>query len=480
MLSDLIKERIKKLKQLEKLGINPYPEKTRRRFSIKQALVNFSSWSKNKRKIILAGRIWGIRKHGGAIFIDIKDENAKIQILFKEDILGKDKIKFVENLLDRGDFLEAQGILFKTKRGEKTLLVKDFRLLTKSLRPLPKEWYGLEDVEERFRRRYLDLLVNESVQNRFILRSKIISAIREFLNKKDYLEVETPILQPLYGGANANPFISYLEALKMKIYLRIAPELYLKRLIVGGLEKIYEIGKCFRNEGIDKEHNPEFTILELYSAYQSREEAMNLIEELFRFLAKKFKKECPRSKIFLKKKWPQISYENFLKSKIGLTFGNSRKEWQQKAKAINIEVNKNDSKEKIAEAIFKKLRVEITAPTFIIDHPRAISPLAKKKADDPEKTARFQLIVCGSELVNGFSELNDPLDQKQRFNEQAEMRKKGDLEAHPLDIDYVEALEYGMPPTAGLGIGIDRLVAVLTEASSLKEVILFPFMKPRK
>ncbi len=480
MLDEIIKERIKKLKKLEKLGIDAYPEKTKRQFSISQALDNFSSWSKNKKKIVLAGRILGIREHGGAVFADIMDQNNKIQLLFKKNELGEEKLKFFQDFFDLGDFIQTQGILFTTKKGEKTLLVKDFIILSKSLRPLPKTWYGLEDAEERFRRRYLDLIENENVKERFILRSKIIRAIREFLDKKDFLEVETPILQPLYGGANANPFVSYLEALKMKIYLRIAPELYLKRLVVGGLENIYEIGKCFRNEGMDREHNPEFTILELYSAYKSREEAMSLVEELSKSLARQFKKECPESKIFLTKTWPKIGYEDFLKEEINLNFKNTQEQWLEKAKSMKIKINKNDSKEKIAEAIFKKLRSKLITPTFIIDHPTAISPLAKKKQDDVEKTSRFQLIAAGSELINGFSELNDPRDQKERFLDQVKMRKKGDSEAHPLDIDYIEALEYGLPPTAGLGIGIDRLITVFTKAPSLKEVIFFPFMKPKK
>ena len=479
MLSDLIKERIEKLKKLRKLGIDPYPEKTHRQFSIIQTLDNFSKWSRAKKKIILAGRIWGIRGHGGAIFVDIKDQTEKIQLLFKQDKLGKDKMKFFENFFDLGDFLETQGILFKTKRGEKTLEVRDFKLLSKSLRPLPKAWYGLEDAEERFRRRYLDLLENEEVKNKFVFRSKIISSIREFLNKKEYLEVETPILQPLYGGAFANPFVTRLEALKMKIYLRIAPELYLKRLIVGGFENIYEIGKCFRNEGMDREHNPEFTMLELYSAYKTREDLIKLIEELFQSLAKKFKNDIPDAKVFLKKNWKKIGFEKFLEKETGLNFNDNKEKWLKKAKGLGAIVDKIDSKEKIADAIFKKLRGKIKEPTFVIDHPLEISPLAKKKADDPNKTARFQLIVFGSEIVNGFSELNDPIDQKQRFEEQAEMKKKGDVDAHPQDIDYIEALEYGMPPTAGLGIGIDRLITVLTRSSSLKEVILFPFMKPK-
>jgi len=479
MLDDLIQERVKKLKKLQEQGIDPYPEKSQRQFPINQALINFSRWAKDKKKIILAGRIWAIRKHGGAIFVDIKDQQAKIQLLLKKDELGEEKMKFFEDFFDLGDFLEAQGVLFKTKKGEKTLQVQDFKMLAKSLRPLPDIWYGLEDAEERFRRRYLDLLENETAKERFILRSKIISAIREFLDEKEYLEMETPILQPLYGGANAKPFITYLEALKMKIYLRIAPELYLKRLIVGGLENVYEIGKCFRNEGIDREHNPEFTILELYSAYQSREEAMKLVEDLFKFLARRFQKQSAAGKIFLQKVWKKIGYEDFLEKETGLTFKDKEEKWRQKAEAMEIKLEKGDSKEKIAEAIFKKLRAKIIEPTFIIDHPLAISPLAKKIKDDPNKTARFQLVVSGLELVNGFSELNDPRDQKNRFKEQAKMREKGDLEAHPQDLDYIEALEYGMPPTAGLGIGIDRLMAVFTEAPSLKEVILFPFMKPK-
>ncbi|MDD5760765.1 MAG: lysine--tRNA ligase [Candidatus Pacebacteria bacterium] len=479
MLDDLIKERLKKLKKLQDKNINPYPEKSERQFPIDSAFTNFSSWAKNRKKIILAGRIWAIRRHGGAIFVDIRDEKAKIQLLLKRDELGEEKMKFFEDFFDLGDFLDAQGVLFKTKKGEKTLLVQDFRLLAKSLRPLPDAWYGLEDAEERFRRRYLDLLENETVKRRFILRGKIISAIREFLNDQEYLEVETPILQPLYGGANANPFTTHLDALKTNLYLRIAPELYLKRLIVGGLENIYEIGKCFRNEGIDREHNPEFTILELYSAYKTREDAIKLVEELFKFLAKKFQKESPSGKIFLNKTWENIGYEDFLKKETGLTFQDKKDKWQEKAREMKIGLNEGDSKEKIAEAVFKKLRNRIKEPTFIIDHPIAISPLAKRKEGEPDKAARFQLIVSGLEIVNGFSELNDPIDQKKRFEDEAAMRKKGDLEAHPLDMNYIEALEYGMPPTAGLGIGIDRLVAIFTDAPSLKEVILFPFMKPK-
>jgi len=470
MLDDIIKERIKKIKELRQIGIDPYPEKANRQFTIREVLNHFSSWSKTQKKISLVGRIWSIRGHGGVMFCDIKDETGKLQLVLKTDILSKEKMKFFEKYFDSGDFLGSQGTLFITQKGEKSLLVNKFTLLTKSLRPLPKAWFGLEDAEERFRRRYLDLLENEEVKKRFILRSKIITEMRDFLNKIGYLEVETPILQTIYGGANARPFLTKLEALNLKLYLRIAPELYLKRLLIGGFENIYEIGKNFRNEGLDREHNPEFTMMELYSAYKTREDLMKLTKDLINYLAK----------TFIHLPWQIIGFEEFLTKKIGLDFESSLEQWLSKAKALGIEgINPQASKEKIADDIFKKLRAEIKNPTFIINQPLAISPLAKKRVDNPQQTSRFQLIINGWEIANGFSELNDPLDQKERFKEQMKMRKRGDLETHPLDTDFIEALEYGMPPAAGLGIGIDRLVAVLTQAPSLKEVIFFPFMRPK-
>jgi len=480
MLEDIIKERIKKLRELQKLGVNPYPEKANRQFTIDEVLNNFSSWSKTQKKISLVGRIWSIRGHGGVMFCDAKDETGKLQLVLKADILTGEKMKFFKKYFDRGDFLEAQGTLFITQKGEKSLLVNKFTLLTKSLRPLPKAWFGLEDAEERFRRRYLDLLENEAVKKKFTLRSKIIAEIRNFLNKDGYLEVETPILQTMYGGANAKPFLTKLEALNLKLYLRIAPELYLKRLLIGGFENIYEIGKNFRNEGLDREHNPEFTMMELYSAYKTREDLMQLTKELINYLIKTFKKDLEKNSI-INLPWQIIGFEEFLKKQIGLDFESSLEQWLSKAKTLGIEnIPSQASKEKIADDIFKKLRTEMTNPTFIINQPLAISPLAKKRVDNPQQTSRFQLIINGWEIANGFSELNDPLDQKERFKEQIKMRKRGDLEAHPQDTDFIEALEYGMPPAAGLGIGIDRLIAVLTNAPSLKEVIFFPFMKPRK
>ena len=479
MLDDIIKERIKKLNELKKQGINPYPEKSNVSHSLEEVLKNFNSLLKRKKEITVSGRIVAKRGHGGLIFLDIKDEIFKIQLVFKKDKIGEKNLNFLEKYFDLGDFIEATGTIFITQSGEKSILVKKFNLLSKSLRPLPKEWYGLEDVEERYRKRYLDLILNEETKKRFILRSKIINIIREFLNKKGYLEVETPILQIVYGGANARPFMTELLALKTKLYLRIAPELYLKRLLIGGFNKIYEIGKNFRNEGIDREHNPEFTMLELYAAYKTYKDLEKLIEELLSFIIKNINKDLEKP-IQLPKKFKEIDYEDFLYQKTGLRLNASFKEWYNKAKELNLEVEPNEEKEKIWDAVFKKFRIEIKEPTFIVNLPLALSPLAKKSEKDPLKTSRFQLIFNGWEIVNGFSELNDPLDQKERFEEQVKKRKKGDLEAHPLDKEFLEALEYGMPPAAGLGIGIDRLVAVLTNAPSLKEVIFFPFMKPRE
>ncbi len=481
MLSDIVQERIKKLRKLKQLGINPYPEVTKRSCTITEALKHFAIWKRQKKNLYLCGRIWAIRGHGKLIFVDIKDQSGKIQLILKADIL-KDKIQFFQDFFDRGDFIEAKGTLYLTKRGEKSLLVNDFKILAKSLRPLPKEWYGLKDVEERYRKRYLDLLENPEVKERILIRARIINSIREFLIEKGYIEVDTPVLQTKYGGASARPFITRLESLRMKLYLRIAPELYLKRLLIGGLENIFEIGKNFRNEGLDREHNPEFSMLELYSAYKTREDLMKLIKQLFLSVSRKLKREFPKSSLIisLPRKWNTIDYEKFLFAKTGLTLSDSNKKWRKKAQELGVKISPYDNTEKISDNIFKKFRSKIATPTFVINQPTAISPLAKPLSSDPSKTARFLLIINGWEVVNGFSELNDPIEQKKRFQEQARLKRKGDEEAHPRDEEFLEALEYGMPPAAGLGIGLDRLVAVFTSAPSLKEVIIFPFMRPKK
>lgn len=437
-IKELKENRLRKLNNLKKAGINCYPAVSLRTHTNQQALDNFNKL-KNK-NISLVGRIRSIRGHGGSTFCHIEDgstalvEGVQIQAYLRQNIVGKKDYKlFIENI-DIGDFVEVKGKLFKTKKGEKTLEVSKWKLLTKAILPLPEEWYGLKDVEERYRKRYLDLVLNKDIKNNFIKRSEIIRKIRKFLDDDGFLEVETPMLQAMAGGAKARPFKTKLNALNMDLYLRIAPELYLKRLLVGGFEKVYELNRNFRNEGMDREHNPEFTMLEFYAAYWDYETMMKFTEKLLNSLDKKV----------FKKPFKRVEYGKI--------------------------VGKKEEKE-----VFSKIK----EPTFVLNHPIEISPLAKKRDNDFKTTARFQLIVNGLEMCNGFSELNDPIDQEQRFEYQEKLRKKGDKEAHQYDKDFVEALEHGMPPAAGIGIGIDRLAMLLTDSKTLREIILFPTMKKK-
>jgi lysyl-tRNA synthetase class 2 len=431
-IEDLRKVRLEKLRNLEKAGINPYPAEISRTHTNKEALDNFKKL-KNK-KITLVGRIRSVREHGGSTFCHIEDGSTEIQIYLKKDKVGDKQYKlFLENI-DIGDFIEATGTLFKTKKGETTLDVSNWRIIAKSLLPLPGEWYGLEDVEERYRKRYLDLVLNKEIRSKFVRRSEIIKGIRKFLDENGFLEVETPMLQTMAGGTIARPFKTHLNALNMDLYLRIAPELYLKRLLVGGFERVYELNRNFRNEGMDREHNPEFTMIEFYAAYWDYNQMMDFTEKLLKTLDKKI----------FKGKFKKVEYEKI--------------------------VGKKDDKE-----VFAKIK----EPTFVMNHPTEISPLAKKLDKNPKKVARFQLIVNGLEIANGWSEINSPLDQAERFRAQEAKREKGDQEAHQYDKDYIEALEYGMPPAAGIGIGIDRLVTLLTNSKTLREIILFPTMKPK-
>ncbi len=431
-IEELKKVRIQKLNNLIKAGINPYPAQVLRTHTNKEALDAFKKLA--NRKIILVGRIRSIREHGGSTFCHIEDGSAQIQVYFKKDKVGDKQYKlFLENL-DIGDFIEATGTLFKTKKGEKTLDISKWRIISKALLPLPGEWYGLEDVEERFRKRYLDLILNKEIRDKFVKRSEIIKKIRKFLDDNGFLEVETPMLQTLAGGAKARPFKTHLNALDIDLYLRIAPELFLKRLLVGGFEKVYELGRNFRNEGMDREHNPEFTMLEFYAAYWDYNTMMDFTEKLLKSL----------DNTIFRGKFKKVEYSRVI--------GNKEE---------------------------KEVFAKIKEPTFIINHPVEISPLSKKSDKNSRQVERFQLIVNGLEIANGFSEINDPLDQKQRFEAQETLRMKGDKEAHQYDKDFVEALEYGMPSAAGIGIGIDRLAVLLTNSKTLKEVILFPTMKPK-
>jgi len=484
-IDELRKIRLKKLEAIRKAGILAYPEKSKRTHKIDEVLKDFPNLAQSKKEIILVGRIKNLREHGKATFLDIEDGTAKIQAYFREDRIGESGYKFFLTNFDIGDFIEVRGILFKTKKGEKTIEVADFKILAKSLLPLPEKWHGLKDIEERFRKRYLDLIFNPEVKKKFEIRSQIIKEIREFLDKEGFLAVETPILQPIYGGAKAKPFKTYLNALDMDLYLRISPELYLKRLLVGGFEKVYEIGRCFRNEGMDKAHNPDFTMLEFYWAYQNYKDLMKFTEKLFEHLIKKiFGKleiEYQGKKINFKTPWPRIEFSQILRKETKINLEEIHLEALKKeVQKLGIVVEKGEQKPEIADKIYKKYcQPKIWQPTFVINHPLGTFPLAKALETNSSKLANFQLVAGGWELINAFSELNDPIEQRKRFEEQEKFFKAGLEEAQRMDEDFLEALEYGMPPAAGFGLGIDRLVALLTDSHSLREVILFPTMRPK-
>jgi lysyl-tRNA synthetase class 2 len=469
-LEDIRNERIKKLEILKQKGIAPYPVSLSQDFAISELLDNFSELSKRKKPFFIVGRIMAIRSHGGLIFFDINDGSGQMQACIKKDNVGEEQFLLFTEIIDIGDFVELKGVLFKTKKKEKTIKVFQWRIIAKSLRPLPGQWYGLRDVEERFRKRYLDLLMNEEIKKRFLLRSKIISKLRMFLEKEGFIEVETPILQPVAGGALAEPFKTHHNALDIDLYLRVAPELSLKKLLIGGMTKIYELGRNFRNEGIDVTHNPEFTMIEIYQAYEDGEGLRAFTEKLIKNLVK------------MKKKFAVVSYFDALKKFTLITDPEktSKEDWALRAKQLGIEVQDFESKEKIMDNIFKKIcRPKIIQPTFVIDYPVGSSPLAKRKEGKEDLVDRFQLIINGLEIANGFSELNDPLDQRQRFIEQDKAKEKGEKEVSPSDEEYIEAMEYGMPPAAGLGIGIDRLIMLLTNTHNIREVILFPTLRPK-
>lgn len=483
---DEIREnRVKKLRAIEGAGFLAFPGQNKRTHTCLEALEGFGKISQTKKEIIITGRIMSLRQHGGLIFSHIKDGFGQIQVCFKKDRLGEKSFQFFLTHFDIGDFIEVRGILFKTKRGEKTLEARNYKILAKALLPLPEKWHGLKDVEERYRKRYLDLIFNPEVKEKFILRSKIIKEIRRFLDSESFLEVETPILQPIYGGAKAKPFKTHLNALDIDLYLRIAPELYLKRLLIGGFERVYEIGKCFRNEGVDRAHNPDFTMLEFYWAYADYKELMKFTEKLFITLIKKLfdklKINYEKKEINFKAPWSRIEFNQLIKKYTEIDLDEINLQALRKKAKILLGFEPKGGKPEIADEIYKKCcRHKILQPTFLIHHPLGAFPLAKQLTKNSQKTANFQLVVAGFEMVNAFSELNDPLEQKKRFEEQEKIFKQGFEEAQRLDKDFLEALEHGMPPAAGFGMGIDRLTALLTDSHSLREVILFPTMKPKE
>ena len=490
------KIRREKLEELKKHGINPYPAEL---FPVDSFSIDLIETFKENSKVIIAGRIMSRRIQGNASFAEIQDSKGRIQVYFNRDEIcsGDDKTKYntiYKKLLDIGDIIGIKGTMFKTKVGEVTVLVKDFSILNKSLRPLPlpkvdsdgKEYDSFTDLEQRYRQRYVDLIVNSQVKDTFIKRTKIINTIRNFLNEKSYLEVETPILQPIPGGATARPFITHHNALDIPLYLRISDELFLKKLIVGGFEAVYEFSRDFRNEGMDKNHNPEFTILELYVAYKDyfwmMELTESLIEKVCVEINGKTKIEYDSKQIDFKAPYDRISMFDAIKKFTGYDVSNmDENELRSVCNDMSIEVDESMGEGKLIDAIFgSKCEKNFINPTFIIDYPKSMSPLTKEHRSDPNLTERFELIINGMEIANAYSELNDPIDQLKRFEYQLELSKKGDDEAMFIDMDFVKSLEYGMPPTSGIGIGVDRLVMLMTNQTSIQEVLFFPQMKPLK
>lgn len=477
--------RIKKLHTLKSKGINPYPAKISFKITpIEQVKSNFKKLEKSAKPLGIAGRVMTKREHGGSLFFDL-EAGGRFQVFMSKEKIGEADFSLFLETVDTGDFVAVWGKTFVTKKKEPTIDAKKWEILSKSLLPLPEKWHGLLDAEERFRKRYLDILMNEEVKLRFLRRSHIISELRKVFAKSEFMEVETPILQSVPGGALAKPFITHHKALDIDLYLRIAPELFLKKLLVGGFKKVYEIGKSFRNEGIDPKHNPEFTTIEWYAAYWDEEDMMNFTEKFFKDLVKKITKkteiEYQGKAISFVEKFQRITFKEALArfAQVIDYDKESRESLVLVAQRFGIEPEKYESKGKIADAIFKKVCCpHMTRPTFLTNHPLEISPLSKKN-EKPNEVRRFQLITGGLELVNGFSELNDPLDQLERFKGQEKMREAGEKESHPIDEEFTEALEYGMPPAAGAGLGIDRLIMLLTNTDNIKEVILFPTMRPK-
>ncbi len=483
--SDKLKEdaiRLEHLANFKNAGIETYPSYCEHDQNVKEAHGLAEGTS-----VTVVGRLISRREMGKLCFCHLKDDSGKIQIVFSAKEIGTEDFKFFLKNFDIGDFLQISGTIFTTHKGEISILIKTYRLIAKTLLPLPEKWHGLSNVETRYRQRYLDLLANEESMRIAKTRSLLVRELRTFFDERGFYEVETPVLQTLYGGALAKPFVTHHHALDIDLYLRIAPELYLKRLIVGGFEKVYEIGKCFRNEGIDNNHNPEFTQIEFYWAYANYTDLMDLVEKLLpRLIAsagRSLRFPIAGQEIDFTPPYPRITMRELIKkyAKIDIEEYPDQKSIFEIAKKLKVDgIEKTSDRGRLIDDIYKHFaRPQIANPIFVIDHPVELSPLAKRKTDDPRYVERFQLLcVGGNELCNAFSELNDPLDQEERFRAQAANRAAGDEETMPYDEDYITALKHGMPPTAGLGMGIDRLVKLLVDAGNLKEVILFPTLRP--
>ena len=485
-LNEQMQVRLDKMHKIEEKGLKPFGyryEYTHRSGDVKE---QFDALSEAETEVKLAGRVMAIRGHGKTCFMDMQDKDGRIQVYVRKDVLGEENYALIK-MMDIGDTVGVTGTVFRTHMGEVSIKASALEMLSKSLRPLPEKWHGLKDVETRYRQRYVDLIVNPDVRDTFVKRSQIIRSVRNVLDSHGFLEVETPILNTIAGGAAARPFISYHNALDMQVYMRIAPELYLKRLIVGGMDRVYELGRVFRNEGIDNRHNPEFTSVEIYQAFADYRDMMDLTEEVVVKTAEEVlgttKIVYEGTEIELASPWKRISMIDAVKEYAGKDFTNvtDLEEARAMAKEINVEVEPTWGIGKIINACFEEyVEDKLIQPTFITGHPKEISPLAKSNPENPEITDRFEAFIYGREICNGFTELNDPIDQRERFLKQVEERANGDEEANMMDEDFVTALEYGLPPTGGLGIGIDRLVMFLTNSSTIRDVLFFPTMKPLK
>jgi len=492
-LNQLLQIRRQKLQKILDAGIAPYPNRVARTHRINDLIIHREEYLEENKQVTITGRLNAMRRQGKIGFANVADESGRIQLYVRKDELGEENYELFK-LLDLGDFIQVDGVCFLTQRGEFSVKVDKITILGKNLRPIPtvkekivdgekKRYDEFADIELRYRKRYLDLLLNPQIKQNFVLRAQIIREIRHYLDEKGFLEVDTPILQPLYGGAFARPFVTHHNTLDMDLYLRIAIELYLKRLIVGGFEKVYEIGKTFRNEGMDRNHNPEFTLLELYQAYVDFHDIMELTEGMVKHVAEKVLNtgviEFQGQKIDLSAKWRRASMIELIEEETGFDVSELDLE---KLKGFctekGIEIDATATAGKLVEEIFEHfVEPKLIQPTFVYDFPKDVSPLAKAKPENPKLAERFELFINGDEYANAFTELNDPIDQRSRLEAQSKLRDMGDVEANVVDEDFLEALEYGMPPTGGLGIGIDRLVMLLTNNTSIKEVILFPQMK---
>ena len=470
-------ERLEKLKKLKGLGIDPYPSKIT---LVGKHILVLKARDLMDKKVLVAGRIWSVRVHGGVTFADLKDGSGLIQLFFQKKVLS-DKYNILK-LIDTGDFMAVSGTVIKTQAGETSILVDNFQILSKSIRQLPSIWYGLKDVEERYRQRYVDLLLNDELKELFRKKSIFWNSMRQFLIEKEFLEVETPILENTAGGADANPFVTHHEALDIDLYLRISMgELWQKRLMVAGFDKTFEIGRQFRNEGLSREHLQDYTQMEFYWGYANYEDSMSLVEEMYKFVAKetfgKLKFNISGKEVDLSGSWKKIDYTETIKEKTGVDIINAtEKELKEKLKSLGIKHDKDMAKPRLIDMLWKHVRKEIVGPVFLVGHPVEVSPLAKRMVDKPTNVERYQVIIAGSEMGNGYSELNDPIDQAERFLVQQKLRDEGDPEAQMNDWDFVRALEYGMPPVSGFGVS-ERLFSFLVD-KPIKETVLFPLLRP--